>query len=58
MKKPVKAYNNKRNTFPIFTILIPNEVKKFDDYYSDVYKERLIDYPMAVLSALVRMTFG
>lgn len=35
---------------------MPAAAEKFEDYYADVYKERILDYPMAVLSALVRIS--
>jgi len=56
MKSQAKLRNNNRDNFLKLESLIPNVVKKFDDYYSDVYKERILDYPMAVLSALVRIS--
>jgi hypothetical protein len=56
MEKQIKQKNSNRDHFLKSKSLILNVVKKFDDYYSDVYKERILDYPMAVFSALVRIS--
>jgi hypothetical protein len=56
MEKSIKIKNKEIDSFLDLHYFIPNAAQKFDEYYSDVHKERLIDYPMAVLSALVRMS--
>jgi len=58
MKKPVKLRNSNGDNFLKLKSLITNVAKKFDDYYSDVYKEGILDYPMAIFSAFVRISLN
>jgi len=56
MEKRAKIRNSNINNFHNFKSSIPNVAEKFHDYYSDVYKEGIVDYPMAIFSALVRVS--
>lgn len=56
MVNQLKQKNNSRNSFLKLPSSIPSVAEKFGEYYSDVYKERVIDYPIAVFSALVRIS--
>jgi len=56
MEKQAKPGNSNTNNFLKFKSSIPNVAEKFHDYYSEVYKERIVDYPMAIFSALVRVS--
>ena len=56
MEKSVKIRNEEIDSFLDLNCLIPDAIHKFDEYYSYVHKERLIDYPLAVLATLVRMS--
>ena len=56
MKKQAKLKNTKKSSLLKLKYVIPNVVEKFYDYYADVYKEGILDYPMALCSALVRIS--
>ena len=56
MEKLVQPINGNGDNFLKLKRAIPNVADKFDDYYSDVYKEGILDYPMALFSALVRIS--
>jgi hypothetical protein len=56
MKKQAKVRNSNRDNFLKSECLIPNVADKFYDYYSDVYKEAILDYPVAFFSALIRIS--
>ena len=54
MEKQARAKD--KNIFLKLKSKIPNVAEKFHDYYSEVYKEGILDYPMAVFSALARLS--